>query len=220
MGNRLLMRFTVYGISIRHRMNLNKHMRYRNLQFYVREELEGMEIAFQNMLINVLLDTWFVNRVVRPFLVRRLGGQCGGAVTLRRGGYYGNMKNLRIKHHTCINREVFFDAYDTITIGSHVGIGFRVILNTSTHEMGPSNERVGTVTGSPIVVEDGVWIGAGAYIGPGVTLGRGCVVSAGAVVMRSVEPNVVVTGSPARVIQRLVGEEERIVSKLESCHAR
>ncbi|MCF7972713.1 MAG: acyltransferase, partial [Phycisphaerae bacterium] len=114
------------------------------------------------------------------------------------------MKNIRIGDHTVINREVFLDAYDRISIGSHVGIGFRVIFNTSTHEMGPSEGRVGNVMGLPIVVEDGVWIGAGAYIGPGVTLGRGCVVSSGAVVMRSVEPDVVVAGSPARVIQHLI----------------
>ena len=44
--------------------------------------------------------------------------------------------------------------------------------------------------------------------------------SAGAVVMRSVEANVVVAGSPARVIMRLdMDEQERVVAKLEQCNA-
>ncbi len=195
-------------------------MHYRNIQSHIKEELKGRAIVVQNMLANALPDTRFINRVVRPCIVRCLGGQCGKAVMLRKGSFYGNVKNIKIGDRTGVNREVFFDAYDKITIGSHVGIGFRVIFNTSTHEMGPSEARVGDLIGSPIVVEDGVWIGAGAYIGPGVTLGRGCIVSAGAVVSRSVEPNVVVAGSPARVIQRLEGHEVQAISKFEECKAK
>ena len=197
-------------------------MHWSSIRSNIVREFRAMQIGLQNMLTNALSDTWFVNRVLRPVIVRMLGATCGNAVTLRRGTYFGNVGNIRIGAHTGINREVFFDAFDKITIGSHVGIGFRVIFNTSTHEMGSSDARVGQVIGRPIVVEDGVWIGAGAYIGPGVTLGRGCVVSAGAAVMRSVEPNVVVAGSPARVIRRLEDKkeaQEQAASKLEPCNA-
>ncbi len=194
-------------------------MYHTNISEHVGRESHGMKIAVQNALANALCDTWIVNRLLRPVIVRLFGAKCGPAVMLRKSIYYGNLQNIQIDDHTGVNREVFFDAYERITIGSHVGIGFRVIFNTSTHEMGSSDKRVGDVMGSPIVVEDGVWIGAGAYIGPGVTLGRGCVVSAGAVVMRSVEPNAVVAGCPARVIQRLQNDEEQAVSKLEECRA-
>jgi len=186
-----------------------------------REFLESDSTCFKNWLLNCLPDTWLDNKLFRPWLAQCLGMRIGHRVSLRKGSFYGNVKNIRTRDHVSINREVFFDAFDKITIGSHVGIGFRVVFNTSTHEMGPSKARVGQVIGSPIVVEDGVWIGAGAYIGPGVTLGRGCVVSAGAVVMRSVEPNVVVAGSPARVIKRLEDnkEQEQAAPKLEPCNA-
>ncbi len=195
-------------------------MMNKNKQNRATKEARCIRIAFQNMVANALFDTWIVNRVVRPFLIRGAGAKCAKAVILRKGIYYGDMHNLQIGDHTAINRDVFLDAYDKITIGSNVGIGFRAILNTSTHEIGSSESRVGGLMGSPIVVEDGVWIGAGAYVGPDVTLGRGCVVSAGAVVMRSVEPNVVVAGCPARVIQRLQDDEKQAVSEPEECRAK
>jgi acetyltransferase-like isoleucine patch superfamily enzyme len=48
-------------------------------------------------------------------------------------------------------------------------------------------------------LEDGVSIGAGAIILPGITIGRGAMIGAGAVVTRSVPPNAIVLGNPARI---------------------
>lgn len=48
-------------------------------------------------------------------------------------------------------------------------------------------------------VEDGASIGAGAVILPGITIGRDSMVAAGAVVTRSVPPNAIVKGNPARI---------------------
>jgi UDP-2-acetamido-3-amino-2,3-dideoxy-glucuronate N-acetyltransferase len=46
----------------------------------------------------------------------------------------------------------------------------------------------------------GVSIGSSAVILPGVTIGRNAMVGAGAVVTRSVPPNAIVTGNPARIV--------------------
>ncbi|WP_309025292.1 DapH/DapD/GlmU-related protein [Pelagicoccus sp. SDUM812002] len=51
--------------------------------------------------------------------------------------------------------------------------------------------------GSPIVVEDDVWIGAGAILLPGVRIGRGAIVAAGAVVTKDVPAFARVGGVPA-----------------------
>jgi acetyltransferase-like isoleucine patch superfamily enzyme len=53
----------------------------------------------------------------------------------------------------------------------------------------------------PIVVEDGVWMGAGVIVTPGVRIGRNAVVGAGSVVTHDVPPYCVVVGNPARIVK-------------------
>lgn len=54
---------------------------------------------------------------------------------------------------------------------------------------------------TPVIVEDGVLIGANAVVIEGVRIGEGAVVAAGAVVTQDVPANAVVAGCPARVIK-------------------
>ncbi len=49
-------------------------------------------------------------------------------------------------------------------------------------------------------IEGGASIGAGATILPGLRIGRNALVGAGAVVTRSVPPNAIVVGNPARIV--------------------
>jgi UDP-2-acetamido-3-amino-2,3-dideoxy-glucuronate N-acetyltransferase len=50
------------------------------------------------------------------------------------------------------------------------------------------------------LVEEGASIGAGATILPGLTIGRNAMVGAGAVVTRSIPPNAIATGNPAKIV--------------------
>lgn len=54
----------------------------------------------------------------------------------------------------------------------------------------------------PVIVEDGVLIGANAVVIEGVRVGKGAVVAAGAIVTEDVPPEMVVAGCPARIIKR------------------
>ena len=54
---------------------------------------------------------------------------------------------------------------------------------------------------TPVIVEDGVLVGANAVVIEGVHIGQNAVVAAGAVVIEDVPDNAVVAGSPARVIK-------------------
>jgi tetrahydrodipicolinate N-acetyltransferase len=64
----------------------------------------------------------------------------------------------------------------------------------------------------PVIVEDDVLIGANAVILEGVRVGQGSVVAAGAIVIDDVPPNVVVAGTPARVIKQI---DDKTRSKTE-----
>lgn len=63
---------------------------------------------------------------------------------------------------------------------------------------------------TPVIVEDGVLVGANAVVIEGVHVGRNAVVAAGAVVIEDVPDNAVVAGSPARIIKM---KDEKTESK-------
>jgi len=54
---------------------------------------------------------------------------------------------------------------------------------------------------APVFIEDNVWIGEFVSILPGVTIGEGTIIGANSVVSRSLPPNVIAFGSPAKPIK-------------------
>ncbi|RKY12096.1 MAG: acyltransferase [Planctomycetota bacterium] len=171
--------------------------------YIINKELTYMGRWLRNLLFYCLPADWFCDKCLRPFLLRLFGAKCGHAVVLKKGFFHGSLRNIKIGNRTWVNSLVFFDATGKIVIGDKVSIGFQASLITSTHEIGPPDCRCGDVCSEDIVIENGVWIGSCATIGPGVTIGAGSIVSAGAVVMRSMPPNRLIAGSPARVIRKL-----------------
>lgn len=75
-------------------------------------------------------------------------------------------------------------------------------------------------------IHDGASIGAGAVILPGITIGANAMVAAGAVVTRSVPPNAVVVGNPAKIVgyvdagrdSAVEGSNERKTSAVSETH--
>ena len=98
-----------------------------------------------------------------------------------------NPENIRIGSNVAINPEVFLVARCGITIGDNVVLSARCMIIDAgldlNFSMAASNR---SHFASPIVIEDGAWIGAGAIILAGVTVGRNAVVGAGSVVVKDV----------------------------------
>ncbi|MCF6409129.1 2,3,4,5-tetrahydropyridine-2,6-dicarboxylate N-acetyltransferase [Pseudalkalibacillus salsuginis] len=102
-----------------------------------------------------------------------------------------------------------------INIGSVVGEGTMIDMNVvlggratvgKNCHIGAGAVLAGVIeppSASPVVVEDGVVVGANAVILEGVRVGEGSVVAAGAVVTEDVPPLSVVAGTPARVIKKI-----------------
>lgn len=100
-----------------------------------------------------------------------------------------------------VNRDSYVRA--NVKIGNNVNIGPFVSLMTDDHEIGDSSRRAGKNKFPPIVVGDGVWIGANVTVVGGVTIGAGAIVAAGALVASNVAPNTLVGGVPAKHIKDL-----------------
>lgn len=113
-------------------------------------------------------------------------------------GQYGR---ITIGDNTFINSGTSIGSLASINIGSNVAIGNYVLIMDSDFH----NPLDHTLPGAkaPIVIEDGVWIGARATILKGVTIGKHAVVAAGAVVTKDVPAGALVGGVPAKIIRYL-----------------
>jgi maltose O-acetyltransferase len=101
---------------------------------------------------------------------------------------------LTIGVHSGFNVGCYFGLDDTIQIGNHVSVGHDVMFLTRTYATGPTAQRAGASICAPIVVEDGVWLGARCTIMPGVRIGAGAVVGAAEVVAQDIAADTMLVG--------------------------
>ncbi|WP_448377193.1 acyltransferase [Fervidobacterium sp.] len=116
-------------------------------------------------------------------------------------GYYKN--EMKIGDHTWIGPQCFLHSAGGLEIGRAVGIGPRVVMLTSQHELSNIDIPVyfSPLVFGKVVIEDGADIGAGSIILPGVRIGKGAVIGAGSVVNKDVPPYEIWAGVPARKIR-------------------
>ena len=100
---------------------------------------------------------------------------------------------------------------ESVKIGSRTIIAANVVIvDSDFHQHWPPEGRffgTGTEGDRPVTIGNCVWIGMGSLILKGVTIGDNSIIAAGSVVTRSIPPNVLAGGVPARVI-RPIGEEQ------------
>jgi len=164
-------------------------------------QLKLVLIHLINLSSNVLGND-FLSCRLRLGLLRLLGAKPGAGTVIRGGGYiYGGSLVTGVRCQ--INRGCYFDFTGPIRFGNDVVVGHGTTFITAEHDIGAATRRAGAVSGRPIVVEDGAWIGANVTILPGVIIGKGAIVAAGAVVTKNVPANKHVGGVPAKVIREL-----------------
>jgi putative colanic acid biosynthesis acetyltransferase WcaF len=105
---------------------------------------------------------------------------------------------VSIADHSIIGNNAFLDGRDKIKIGNCVVLAANVSIYTRQHDIDSPDFRH---EGSPVIIEDYVYIGPGVIILPGVHIGYGAAVGAGAVVTKDVAPYTVVGGVPAKYIR-------------------
>ncbi len=115
---------------------------------------------------------------------------------------------LRVGDRSFIGHACFFALSDSIEIGDDcmIGAGTRIIDNDG-HPLSPScrlrREKVSCEDIRPVQIGANVWIAPDCKILKGVSIGDNAVVGTGSVVTHDVPANVLVAGSPTRVIREL-----------------
>lgn len=133
----------------------------------------------------------------------------GDGVSIRKGArieVVGECGLIEIGDGTSIQFDFHCGAAESVIIGRDVLIAGRVYISDHDHVFDIRDSpprRCRDLVASPVVIEDGVWLGEGAVVLKGVRIGRRSVVGANAVVTRDVPSECVVGGVPARVLKRI-----------------
>lgn len=185
--------------------------RRRHIGGVFREETVAVNPRLQvaSALMSVLPQ--FVGNRVRVVLLRWARVPIGhGTVIWGRPTIVGNARrhnNLSFGRDCVVNAGCHFDASGRIEVGHRVSIGQQVMILTNGHEFAGSQQRAGLNIIRTVEIHDGAWLSTRCTVLPGVVIGAGSIVAAGAVVTRSVEPNTLVGGVPARFIRALDDQE-------------
>lgn len=157
--------------------------------------IRSLRTIWRDVLLNVVISSVLVPRPLRWRLLRLAGLDASPSEISPRCFFGGT--NISIGEGTFVNYGVFFDNSAAITIGSKCQIGMGVTLCTSSHDIGPSEQRGGPHAPAPITVGDGTWIGAGVMVLPGAFIAPGCVIAAGSVVRGDLAADGFYAGVPA-----------------------
>ena len=128
------------------------------------------------------------------------GVRTGTLLGIYEGAILSIGNNTGISNSTIICRK-------SITIGDNVKIGVNtVIYDTDMHSVDYEN-RIAipdqSIKTSPVVIEDGAWIGGHCIILKGVHIGKRSVIAAGSVVTHDVPDDELWGGNPCRFIRKI-----------------
>jgi maltose O-acetyltransferase len=111
---------------------------------------------------------------------------------------------LEIGDRVFINYGSSISAHTLVRIGDDCKIGqHAIILDCDYHDIEDPLHYGGHGPSLPVVLEQGVWLGARVTVLKGVTIGRSSVIAAGSVVTRDVPAGVLAGGMPAKVLRKL-----------------
>ena len=132
-------------------------------------------------------------------LLRMTGASVGAGVVIKPRVTIKYPWKLTVGDNSWIGEQVWIDNLDQVTIGAHVCISQGALLLCGNHDY--KKPTFDLITG-PIVLENGVWIGAKASVGPGVTCGSYSVLAMGSVATKNLEEWIVYQGNPALAVRQ------------------
>lgn len=141
----------------------------------------------------------------RIFWLRLFGAHIFGAPFVHQRARIKIPWNLTLHDRACLSDRTNAYTLGEIILYEHATAAQEAYLCTGTHAF---NEPAKNLITAPIIIEAHAFIGARAFIMPGIIVGKRAIVGACSVVTKSVAPNTVVMGNPARCLQKQKIEEK------------
>lgn len=140
---------------------------------------------------------------LKTFLLRMFGAKIGKGVVIKPNVNIKYPWLLEISDYCWIGENVWIDNLDKVFIGSNVCISQGALLLCGNHDF--SKTHFDLIV-NPIILEDGVWVGAKSIVCGGVTLYSHSVLSVSSVATTSMEAYGIYRGNPAlKIKDRIIG---------------
>jgi len=145
-------------------------------------------IPFSTMLVNIL---------------RLFGAEIGKDVRIKPGIHIRYPWKLKLGDHSWL-ADCYIENLDYVAIGKNVCISQQAMLLTGNHNYKSTNFDLIT---KPIIIEDGVWIGAKSLVTPGVRAGTHAVLTAGSTAVKNLDAFIIYQGNPAFKVRARIIED-------------
>lgn len=174
--------------------------------------------GFIRLLRDIIFSRLFFSgvRVIRyPWYIRgqsdmQLGKNFTAGVGLRLDAFGDLNHQIVIGANVQVGDYVHIAAVESVQLGDDVLLASRVYI--SDHDHGsysgaevchPAEKQISKkLISSPVKIGNNVWLGEGVCILKGVEIGENSIVGAQSVVTKSIPPNSIAVGIPAKVIKR------------------
>lgn len=153
--------------------------------------------------INAFLvrSSWNPFMGIKIFLLRLFGAKIGEGLVIKNNVTIKFPWKLTIGNNVWLGENCWLDNLDNIIIGNNVCISQGALLITGNHDYTKENFPY---RNAPIVVEDGVWVGAKVIVAPGIRLRSHSIITLGTVCTKDTEPFGIYQGNPAIKIKERV----------------
>lgn len=138
---------------------------------------------------------------LKVMLLRMFGANIGKGVVIKPSVNIKYPWKLTIGNHSWIGEEVWIDNLDEVIIGNNCCISQGVLLECGSHD---HRDSAFGLKIKPIILEDGVWIGARAVVLQGVICKEHSILTANSVASHLLESNSINRGNPAHNVSHRI----------------
>ncbi len=136
-------------------------------------------------------------------LLRLFGAHIGKGVVIKPCVNVKFPWKLVVGDYCWIGENVWIDNLDNVTLGNNVCISQGALLLTGNHDYRVSSFPY---RNAPIVIEDGVWIGAKTVVCSGVICKSHAILTVGSVATKNLEADTIYQGNPAIAVRKRIIE--------------
>ena len=135
---------------------------------------------------------------LKACLLRAFGARVGLGLVLKPRVNIHFPWNLVIGDHVWIGEGAWIDNLDSVIIGDHCCVSQGALLICGNHDY---TKITFDLVVKPIVLEDGVWIGAKSVVCPGVVARTHAILTAGSTISKDMQAYSIYRGNPAEKVK-------------------